>query len=137
MALGLDKSSLWSLEWDFFGHSITLASAEHPLQECSSLWFMGLGLCFFSLMELCDLTLEFFGLFLIDVICLAPLHWKLVLIVICREDRLSHTRHRRHRVTHFGKKSPIRDAECEIERGKKEHEQEEERTRTAEELLED
>ena len=92
MALGLDKSSLWSLEWDFFGHSITLASAEHPLQECCSLRLMGLGLCFFPLMELCDLAFEFFGLALVDIVSLGLAYWCLIIIVISREHCLTHTR---------------------------------------------
>ena len=84
MALGLDKSSLWSLEWDFFGHSITLASAEHPLQECCSLRLMGL--------ELCYLAFEFFGLALVDIVSLGLAYWCLIIIVISREHCLTHTR---------------------------------------------
>ena len=92
MALGLDKSSLWSLEWDFVGHSITLASAEHPLQECSSLRLMNWCLSFLAFVELSYLAFEFFGLALVDIVSLGLAYWCLIIIVISREHCLTHTR---------------------------------------------
>ncbi len=62
----------------------------------------------------CELLLEFFGFLFVGVVDFSLLHWNDILIVR-RDDSISHTRHRWDGFADLGEYRSIRDADSEIE----------------------